>query len=138
MFARSCDSSEAQRRRRLSAASSGLRGVTRGAAQARSRGNGAKEQSTHDDLEAVDRHDQGVRARTPAVQGQSLSLLCAHARRAHFCLGAGLARLEAQIALTTLFTRFPGLRLTQPAESLRWRKLFPLRGLAELPVAGLA
>jgi cytochrome P450 PksS len=56
----------------------------------------------------------------------------------HFCLGASLARMEAQIALTTLFTRFPGLRLTQPAESLRWRKLFPLRGLAELPVAGLA
>jgi cytochrome P450 PksS len=55
----------------------------------------------------------------------------------HFCLGASLARMEAQIALTTLFTHFPGLCLTQPAESLRWRKLFPLRGLAELPV-GLA
>jgi cytochrome P450 len=56
----------------------------------------------------------------------------------HFCLGASLARMEAQIALTTLFTRFPGLRLAQPAESLHWRKLFPLRGLAELPVTGLA
>jgi cytochrome P450 PksS len=56
----------------------------------------------------------------------------------HFCLGASLARMEAQIALTTLFARFPGLRLSQPAESLRWRKLLPLRGLAELPVAGLA
>ncbi len=56
----------------------------------------------------------------------------------HFCLGASLTRMEAQIALTTLFARFPGLRLTQPAESLRWRKLLPVRGLAELPVAGLA
>ena len=56
----------------------------------------------------------------------------------HFCLGASLARMEAQVALTTLFARFPGLCLTQPAESLRWRKLLPLRGLAELPVAGLA
>ena len=56
----------------------------------------------------------------------------------HFCLGASLARMEAQVALTTLFTRFPGLRMTQPAESLRWRKLLPIRGLAELPVAGLA
>ncbi len=56
----------------------------------------------------------------------------------HFCLGASLARMETQVALTALFARFPGLRLTQPAESLRWRKLIPLRGLAELPVAGLA
>ena len=55
----------------------------------------------------------------------------------HFCLGASLARMEAQVALTTLFARFPGLRLTQPAESLHWRKLLPLRGLTELPVAGL-
>jgi cytochrome P450 len=55
----------------------------------------------------------------------------------HFCLGASLARMEAQIALTTLFTRFPGLRLTQPAESLRWRRLL-LRGLVELPVTGLS
>jgi cytochrome P450 PksS len=37
-----------------------------------------------------------------------------------------------------LFARFPGLHLAQPAESLRWRKVLPLRGLAELPVAGLA
>ncbi|MGW2402561.1 cytochrome P450 family protein [Kitasatospora sp. NPDC001664] len=29
----------------------------------------------------------------------------------HFCLGAGLARLEAETALRLLFTRFPGLRL---------------------------
>ncbi len=53
----------------------------------------------------------------------------------HFCLGAPLARMEGQIALTTLFRRFPGLRLAQPSESLRWRKLLPLRGLEELPVA---
>ena len=55
----------------------------------------------------------------------------------HFCLGAMLARMEAQVALTTLFERFPNLRLAQPAESLRWRKLLPLRGLAALPVDGL-
>lgn len=30
---------------------------------------------------------------------------------AHFCLGAPLARAEAQIALPLLFERFPGLRL---------------------------
>jgi cytochrome P450 len=54
---------------------------------------------------------------------------------AHFCLGAPLARMEGQIALTTLFQRFPNLRLVQPAEVLRWRRSFVLRGLEALSVA---
>jgi 2-hydroxy-5-methyl-1-naphthoate 7-hydroxylase len=33
----------------------------------------------------------------------------------HFCLGAGLARLEAETALRQLFGRFPGLRLADGA-----------------------
>ncbi|MFI7130204.1 cytochrome P450 [Nonomuraea sp. NPDC050153] len=38
-------------------------------------------------------------------------------RGPHFCLGAPLARLEAQIALASLFGRFPDLRLAvQPGE----------------------
>lgn len=53
---------------------------------------------------------------------------------AHFCLGAPLARLEGRIALTTLFRRFPDLRLAQAPESLRWRKSLIVRGLEELPV----
>jgi cytochrome P450 PksS len=53
---------------------------------------------------------------------------------AHFCLGAPLARMEGQIALTALWKRFPYLRLAQPAAELRWRRNLMLRGLEELPV----
>jgi len=52
----------------------------------------------------------------------------------HFCLGAPLARLEAQVALTTLFRRFPNLQLAQSPESLSWRKSLFVRGLNSLPV----
>jgi cytochrome P450 len=54
---------------------------------------------------------------------------------AHHCLGVFLARLEAQVAFTTLLRRFPELRLAAPRESLRWRSSFLLRGLESLPVS---
>ncbi|GAA2678360.1 cytochrome P450 family protein [Actinoplanes palleronii] len=53
----------------------------------------------------------------------------------HYCLGAPLARLEAQIAFTALLDRHPDLRLDIPAEDLRWRPGLLLRGLEELPVS---
>ena len=52
----------------------------------------------------------------------------------HFCLGAPLARMEAQIALSTLLRRAPDLRLKVSAERLRWRPSMILRGLDSLPV----
>jgi cytochrome P450 len=56
-------------------------------------------------------------------------------RGPHFCLGAPLARLEAEIALETLFRRLPGLRLAVPEEKLRWRPVPLFRSLVALPVA---
>ena len=53
----------------------------------------------------------------------------------HFCVGAPLARLEAQIAINTLLRRMPDLRLSVDTGSLRWRPSKLLRGLQGLPVA---
>jgi cytochrome P450 len=51
---------------------------------------------------------------------------------AHFCLGAPLARLEAQLAIGALLERFPHLRLAD--EPPVWRALPVFRGLARLRV----
>jgi cytochrome P450 len=50
----------------------------------------------------------------------------------HFCLGAALARLEGQIALSSLVTRFPDLALAD--QQLEWNPTTTLRGLQRLPV----
>jgi cytochrome P450 len=52
----------------------------------------------------------------------------------HFCLGAALARLEAEIAFETLLRRLPDLALAVPAESLLHRASTIMRGLESLPV----
>lgn len=52
----------------------------------------------------------------------------------HFCLGAPLARMEAQTAINTLLHRVSELRLKGKPESLRWRPSMILRGRDALPV----
>ena len=50
----------------------------------------------------------------------------------HSCLGAHLARLEGQVAITTLVRRFPNVALATDAPE--WNGRIVLRGLAALPV----
>lgn len=51
---------------------------------------------------------------------------------AHTCLGASLARLEARIAIETLFKRLPGLRLASGQTSLQFKKNNFIPGIKEL------
>lgn len=53
----------------------------------------------------------------------------------HQCLGQNLARAELQIMLTSLFTRFPGLRLTKDVRELPYRTDMLVYGVYELPVS---
>jgi len=50
----------------------------------------------------------------------------------HYCLGAALARLEGQVVLQGLCTRFTGIELR--ADDVAYRDTITLRGLVELPV----
>ena len=52
----------------------------------------------------------------------------------HYCLGAPLARLEAEIAFGGLLDRFGSMTLAVPADSLRWRPSTLIHGLESLPV----
>lgn len=52
----------------------------------------------------------------------------------HYCLGAPLARLETEIALDALLTRFPRLALATPEAALHRRPSIRARGLLTLPV----
>jgi cytochrome P450 len=52
----------------------------------------------------------------------------------HRCVGAPLAKAEADIALRGILTRFPQLRLAVPADQLEWRRTRLVRGLVSLPV----
>jgi len=51
----------------------------------------------------------------------------------HFCLGAPLARLEGDVAFTSLLRRFPHLRPAVPLDEIHWTYRITLRGLNALP-----
>ncbi len=53
---------------------------------------------------------------------------------AHYCLGAALARQEAEVALHALFDRFPRVALAVPVPELQWQPVPGSRRLAALPI----
>ncbi len=75
-------------------------------------------------FEHADRLDLGREPNPHVAFGQGV----------HYCLGAPLARLEGQIAISTLVRRMPDLKLAIPPHGLRWRRGLVLRGLDALPV----
>ena len=58
----------------------------------------------------------------------------AYSNGIHYCLGAGLANQEAEVALTAVFDRFPDLALAVQSDDLEWQPLPFSRQLIRLPV----
>jgi len=52
----------------------------------------------------------------------------------HFCLGAGLARLEGTVAMAAMLDRFPRLRLANPAAPVSYRPSYFIRCVQSLPM----
>ncbi|RKL65544.1 cytochrome P450 [Salipaludibacillus neizhouensis] len=53
----------------------------------------------------------------------------------HMCLGAPLARIEGDIAFTTLLKRMPNLKLSIPRKDVQWQFKLAAQGLSSLPVS---
>jgi len=64
----------------------------------------------------------------PSVKGQSFG------GGIHYCLGAQLARMTIEVALSTLFEKLPNLRLDE-LEHLDWKPSFIFRGLRSMPAS---
>jgi 2-hydroxy-5-methyl-1-naphthoate 7-hydroxylase len=85
----------------------------------------------------------GAAGRDPAVHGDSAGHFdatrvakdhLAFGHGVHYCLGAPLARMEADIALRALFDTFPDLALAVSQDQLRPQESFIANGHRELPV----
>ncbi|GAF66967.1 cytochrome P450 [Bacillus sp. TS-2] len=80
-------------------------------------------------------HDPNVFANADEFQiKREQSPHLAFGKGIHYCLGAPLARLEGEVALQTLFEKFPDVRLATDLKYLQWRESFIIRGLKSFPV----
>lgn len=80
--------------------------------------------------EEPDRFDPGRWADGPAAPPTPLSF----AFGSHFCLGASLARMEAEVMVGALAERFAHLSADPDAPRPSWRQRGPFRSLTSLPV----
>ncbi|MFD6281383.1 cytochrome P450 [Streptomyces sp. NPDC060209] len=85
----------------------------------------------------------GAAGRDPALHGDSAcefdasreaSDHLAFGHGVHYCLGAPLGRMEADIALRALFAAFPDIALAVPREQLVPQASFIANGHREMPV----
>ena len=67
--------------------------------------------------------------------GRSQGRHLAFGQGIHYCLGAPLARLEAEAAIGALLRRFPALRLEDPGADLTWNRSAFVHRLDTLPLA---
>lgn len=67
------------------------------------------------------------------LEGRSNGHL-AFSKGVHFCLGAPLARIEAQVAFAQLTQRFPNLTIAEPMDAIPWMNSMVARGPSRLPV----
>lgn len=85
-------------------------------------------------LSSADRDERQFTEPDDLDIARSLNRHIAFGQGIHICLGAPLARLEGDIAFTTLLKRMPDLKLAIPREEVQWRGNVTLRGLRSLPV----
>jgi pentalenic acid synthase len=52
----------------------------------------------------------------------------------HYCAGSALGRVELEVALRTLVTRLPDMKLKTDFADLKWLTEHTMRGVYELPV----
>ena len=78
-------------------------------------------------------HDPAVTPETPRLHLAEDPKHLSFGHGVHFCLGAQLGRLEANVAFTQLLERFGDLRLADEAFTPAWRMSF-MRGFTSLPV----
>lgn len=83
--------------------------------------------ANHDDRQFTDSEDLDV--------ARHMQRHLAFGYGIHTCLGAPLARLEGDVAFTTLLRRMPELHLAIPRESVTWQPRLNTWTLPSLPVA---